>query len=470
MRGVAVALWAALAGVGCGDNGVSANNPPAARGGTGGGGAAPFIGDASDASAKDASNAVPPRDPCVASHCLNGGTCATGVDGGATCACPAGFAGVTCASNIDDCLPNPCLNGGACVDGIASATCTCTSAFTGARCELPRFQTFGSNAPCGGSVVATAISADGSTIVGYCGTQAAFLWTFDGGFADLGISSATALESLGFAVNADGSALLSRFSRADGTSGALRWNAGAGTTDVLVQPASTELFLNAASGDLSVIVGAYDDATLPAGDQLGFRFTAAGGLKTLAVPDQSAYGCGTFSVSTDGTVMVGACYDAANVLRASRWRVQPSGDVVLDLPDTSANQTYAYGVSGDGNVVVGYSFDGTNQHAIRFVGDGPFEDLGALPGTRSGASAANSDGSVIIGFSELAQNPFTDAAIVWDAQNGLRAIAGALTAAGVDLSTWKLSFPAAISADGKTIVGNGTAPDGIERFWIARLY
>ena len=467
---VAVALWAALAGGGCGDNRAGANNPPAAAGGTGGGGAASIVGDASDASSKDATNPVPPGDPCAESPCQNGGTCLAGADGGATCTCPAGFAGVTCASNIDDCLPNPCLNGGACVDGIASVTCTCTAAFTGTRCELPRFQPSGTDAPCGGSVIATAISADGSTIVGYCGTQAAFLWTFDGGFADLGISSATALESLAFAVNADGSALLSRFSRGDGTSGALRWNAGAGTTDVLVQAASTDVLPDAANGDLSVIVGAYVDATLPLGYQLGFRFTAAGGLETLAVPDQSTAGCGTFAVSTDGTVMVGACLDAADVLHASRWRVQPSGDVVLDLLDTSANATYAFGVSGDGNVVVGYVADGTNGHEARFVGDDPLEDLGALPGTNSVASAASLDGSIIVGSSEQAQYPFTEAATVWDAGNGLRGISDILTAAGIDLSSWTLASAAAVSADGKTIVGNGTAPDGIQRFWIARLY
>ena len=401
----------------------------------------------------------------------NGGACTAGADGGARCACPTGFAGVTCASNIDDCLPNPCLNGGACVDGVASATCTCTAAFTGARCELPRFQPVGPDAPCGGSVISTAVSADGSTVVGYCGSSAAFLWTPDGGFADLGISAATAIDSIAIAVNADGSALLSRFDRSDGTAGLLRWNAGAGTTELFVQPADASIYADAASSDLSVVVGAYEDATLPQGYQLGFRFTAATGLVTLAVPEGSVAGCGTFASSDDGAVMAGACYDAAGVLRASRWKVQPSGEIAVDLRDTSSLTTYAYGISGDGNVVVGYSFDGTNQHQIRFVGDGPLEDLGTLPGgQKSLANAASFDGAVIVGYSEQAHAPFTDSATVWDAKSGLRAIADVLASVGSDTAGWKLTFAGVVSADGKTIVGNGTSPDGIQRFWIARLY
>ncbi|XP_066271846.1 fibropellin-1-like [Branchiostoma lanceolatum] len=40
------------------------------------------------------------------------------------------------ASN--ECLSNPCRNGGNCVDGRYSYTCTCTAAWSGLHCELPR--------------------------------------------------------------------------------------------------------------------------------------------------------------------------------------------------------------------------------------------------------------------------------------------------------------------------------------------
>jgi uncharacterized membrane protein len=444
----------------CGDN--RAADTPGAAGN-------PQVSDGAGGTAGGAGANVA-NDPCTPLPCENGGLCAA-ADGGFTCSCPAGFAGVTCASNIDDCLPNPCLNGGTCVDGVASATCVCAGAFTGSRCELPRFQPIlGTGAPCDGPLAATAVSADGSAVVGNCGAQSAFLWTRDGGFVDLGIPSTTTLDSLPFAVNGDGSALLAQLDQRDGTAGIFRWGAGAGLREVLPIPDGAALAAYAASGDLSTIVGTYVDSTLPAGDQLGFLFTAAAGLQELTVPDGSTNGCGAFGVSADGTVLVGACYGSDNVLHVSRWRIQGT-EVALDLLDTSANSTFGNAISGDGNVVVGYLLSGSVYHQLRLAGAGPPEDLGTLPAAQtSGAIATNLDGSVIVGSAEKTTYPITDFATVWDAQNGLRAVGDALSAAGVDTLGWTLTSAVAVSADGKTIVGNGANPDYQQRFWIARLY
>jgi uncharacterized membrane protein len=406
---------------------------------------------------------------CAGAPCLHGGTCSPTPDGGFTCACPPGYAGLTCASNIDDCLPNPCRNGGSCVDGVAGATCLCPSTVTGDRCQLPRFQALVTT-PCGGATPATAVSANGRAVVGFCGSHAAMLWTVAAGVVDLGISSATATDAIPFAVNGDGSALLSRFRRSDGTAGVLRWEAGAGTTDLFLQPSGASLFANAATRDLSVVIGSYADPNLPAGDQLAFRYTPAAGLAFLKVPDGSAYGCGAFATSADGTVTVGACYDAGGLLRAARWRVA-GADLPIDLLDASPSSSYANGVSADGRVIVGYVVAGTVVHEFRFEDAGPLEDIGALPsaGTAS-ALAVSGDGSVVVGIAEQTSYPFTDFATVWDRANGMRAVADVLTAAGVDISGWLLTSAVAVSDDGKVIVGNGYGPDLISRFWLARVY
>jgi uncharacterized membrane protein len=413
---------------------------------------------------------APPADPCAPSPCENGGACSPAADGGFACACAPGYAGVTCASNIDDCLPNPCRNGGTCVDGVNSATCVCPPATTGDRCELPRFQSTAAT-PCGGAVVATAVTDDGRTVIGFCGSHAAMLWSLDGGFADLGITNAIATDAIPIAVDADGGAFLSRFRRDDGSSGVLRWSAGAGTTDLLLQAADAVLLANAGSRDLGVLVGAYVDATLAQGYQLAFRFTPDAGLVKLDVPVGSTAGCGAFAVNADGTVAAGACYDAAGVQRVARWRV--AGDAIpVDLLDTSPGASQANAVSGDGRVLVGYAFgDRQIAHQFRLEGDGPLEDLGGLPNAENAnALAVSFDGSVVVGIAEMPAYPFTDYPTVWDRQNGMRAVTDVLTGYGVDTTGWYMPSADLVSGDGKVIVGNGIGPDGIGRFWIARLY
>jgi hypothetical protein len=48
-------------------------------------------------------------------------------------------------------------------------------------------------------------------------------------------------------------------------------------------------------------------------------------------------------------------------------------------------------------------------------------------------------------------------------------VASILTAAGVDLTGWRLEAATGVSADGKTIVGNGTNPRGFTEAWVANI-
>jgi hypothetical protein len=57
-------------------------------------------------------------------------------------------------------------------------------------------------------------------------------------------------------------------------------------------------------------------------------------------------------------------------------------------------------------------------------------------------------------------------AFVWDEPNGLRALAEVLVDDyGIDLTGWTLTSARGISADGRTIVGFGTNPDGFTEAW-----
>src|SRR5262245_9550759 len=63
--------------------------------------------DAGDAQA-DVGVAEAGVDACRPNPCLNGGSCTLDASAQAVCACPTGFTGPRCETNIDDCTPTPC--------------------------------------------------------------------------------------------------------------------------------------------------------------------------------------------------------------------------------------------------------------------------------------------------------------------------------------------------------------------------
>jgi uncharacterized membrane protein len=89
------------------------------------------------------------------------------------------------------------------------------------------------------------------------------------------------------------------------------------------------------------------------------------------------------------------------------------------------------------------------------------------------ASAISDDGSVIVGTQSDPGSVFnaTGEALLWNL-SGVHYIRDLLIAAGVAPSAmlnWKLGFASAVSGDGKVIAGAGTAPNGLQEAWIARL-
>ncbi|XP_078585153.1 uncharacterized protein LOC144867191 isoform X6 [Branchiostoma floridae x Branchiostoma japonicum] len=77
------------------------------------------------------------RDYCDPTPCENGGTCTYSADEDTcfVCACPAGFIGQVCETDVDECESSPCQNGGACIDGVNSYVCDCADGYRGDNCE-----------------------------------------------------------------------------------------------------------------------------------------------------------------------------------------------------------------------------------------------------------------------------------------------------------------------------------------------
>ena len=134
---------------------------------------------------------------------------------------------------------------------------------------------------------------------------------------------------------------------------------------------------------------------------------------------------------------------------------------IVDLGTLCGLTSYALGVSQSGNVVVGYAADNLlvtpDYHAVRWTVTGTtvsMLDLGTLGGTDSIANSVSSDGSVVVGQGKPGSGGFE--AMYWTQATGMQTINQWLTANAVDSSAFSFSDAAAVSANGKTVVGQLT--------------
>ncbi|KAM4544779.1 protocadherin Fat 3 [Odontesthes bonariensis] len=74
-------------------------------------------------------------DPCVSQPCLNGAICSSLPFGGFTCSCSTGFTGGRCEIELTSCMPNPCLNGGNCKPSGSAFLCGCPRGLGGLICD-----------------------------------------------------------------------------------------------------------------------------------------------------------------------------------------------------------------------------------------------------------------------------------------------------------------------------------------------
>ena len=73
-------------------------------------------------------------DECASAPCENEATCIDEVNGH-NCSGGAGFTGVHCETDIDECASAPCENGATCIGGPTGYVCVCQLGFTGMNCE-----------------------------------------------------------------------------------------------------------------------------------------------------------------------------------------------------------------------------------------------------------------------------------------------------------------------------------------------
>ena len=321
----------------------------------------------------------------------------------------------------------------------------------------------------------TGVSADGSVACGHTETQA-FRWTAETGLLELPDLPGFDVLAQAFAISADGSSIVGRGSTASGDH-AVRWRPV--PHSVLVddlgelpggQDFSGALGVNA---DGTIVVGG-SCSLLTGGALEAFRWTdptiGGGGLVGLGVPDGMSAQSLAQACSADGQRVAGwGGGTFLNPAGAALWSGS-SAAVLGDLPG-GALESQALDITPDGATVVGQGAIAGGKTAFRWTdpatGGIGFESLGDLPGSSvdSIATAVSADGSVVVGNATVSGSR----AFIWTEAAGMRSIETVLTHQGLDMDGWILSRANDVSADGRTIVGQGFDPSGTLRGWIAHL-
>jgi uncharacterized membrane protein len=326
----------------------------------------------------------------------------------------------------------------------------------------PSFQGLG-HLPGGDLSIAYALSDNGSVVIGASDSETGgnyIRWTSDGGMQVL-----PGLPRVGISdVSGDGSTIVGNSVGPDSAK-AFRWTSGGGFEligDFPGAPFRSEAW--GISADGSTIVGYKVSKSFEA-----FRWTETGGMQGLGYLSGGQLYSAANDVSRDGAIIVGTSGEAF------RW-TNEDGMQGLGYLSQSHSISDAVGISADGSTIVGHSGivnDSTEAYeAFLWTRAGGMQGLGFLPGGDSASSNAlhvSGDGSIVLGLSSsnapLGREPF-----IWDSANGMRSLQQVLVNDyGLDLTGWTLSVPRGISADGRTIVGDGINPLGQGEAWIATI-
>jgi probable HAF family extracellular repeat protein len=307
--------------------------------------------------------------------------------------------------------------------------------------------------------IANAISADGSVVVGsgacieYSGcygtsTFQAFRWTQETGMVGIGLDFNKNSNAL--ALSADGSVVVGTFDDGLFSFNAFRWTQETG----MVSLGANTRNATGVSADGSVVVGSVEvDVSDPKEQREAFLWTQTNGIVPLGSCGNEACSSAATAVSADGSVVIGFNYNAGIVSQGFRWTQATGIEGFNAVPNA---------VSADGSVIVGTGQNG----AFRWTQSSGIVWLEDHKNSDSAATGVSADGSIIIGkqiFSSGSES------FLWSQETGMVSLKETLIGKGLDVSGWTLNEATGISADGFTIVGNGTNPSGQSEAWVANL-
>ncbi len=331
----------------------------------------------------------------------------------------------------------------------------------------------------GADTGATAVSADGTVVVG--GTQAggitagetAFYWTQANGLVYLLNSSGNHVYGIANAVSGNGSVIVGRVDSSGGGIGSTAFEWANGVAGPLPQAAATATSADSISQDGSIIAGDITTGNLNTGFYSS-GFTLKGTtIATFPPSNLNLITNGTIMSSANGSVVAGNIEGGLGISTPYQW----TNGALVQWPGSTTHSSIAKAVSPDGSVVVG-------SMGVNSSGDtNPFEWTNGtvtsltLPAGFVGGSAmgVSSDGATIVGsMAPFVTENYAEGgtAFIWSQASGFQNLQQVLTAnynLGSSLAGWTLTEATAITPDGDTIVGTGIDTKGATEGWIATL-
>ena len=182
-------------------------------------------------------------------------------------------------------------------------------------------------------------------------------------------------------------------------------------------------------------------------DNVPFIWSDAGSLEPVALPPDAAFGeCD--AVSSTGRAVGFIRPVASSITKAAVWDSDGSFINLGSLGSTSTAGSRAFSISSDGTVVVGRtSIDVSGVRAFRWSADSGMVSIGTLGGIASEATAVSSNGDWIAGASSEA-GPGPRRAFRWSSGTGMTSLG---TMAGVPGEADY--YAAAISPGGECVAG-----------------
>lgn len=364
-----------------------------------------------------------------------------------------------------------------------AAISTFTTSTLGQSFEI--FEPVGTNAQGYAITTAVNVSADGSAVIGSTSVSGSalflpFIWRSDTGL--FVITNSTALLAYDVA-NGGNRAALSDLDPQTGDRRALLWSRTNGLQSLgkLLNAQDSHVEPMAISANGKVIVGRAKTPNAPGFFTWeAFKWSAETGMVGLGDivgdPQRDRYYSQAVGVSADGRVIAGTVRyggtepdGAFGYYAPARW-ANGVGPLYL-APSPHGDLDYgALGISANGRFIVAASsigtFEDTVYYALRWSDENGYTILheGSKLFTPHEIS---DDGKVVVG--DGGGESGVPVAMIWTAERGLMRLQTLLIELGANPGLFTLEYAAAVSADGRVIVGYGKDVDGNRRGYRAML-